>query len=113
MKARSCALCLSEISPSNEFRLQQRIHFFRQVEEAINKKSTHALVDSMAKMLLKGEDRKSSKSIGNDESKVGLFIDWLQMLDPELVECSSDVRLRLLFLRMDKHSKAAATKHLR
>jgi hypothetical protein len=67
----------------------------------------------MAKLLLKGEDRKSSKSTENSESKVGLLIDWLQMLDPELVQASSDIRLRLLFSKMDKQTSAAATKHLR
>jgi hypothetical protein len=39
----------------------------------------------MAKLLLKGESGKSTKD-GGEESKVGLLIDWLQKLDPELVQ---------------------------
>ena len=80
------------------------------VEEAISRKSTKTLVDSMAKMLLKGDEKKSARSTGNDESKVGLLIDWLQMLDPELVQATLENRLGLLFAQMDKQTSNAATK---
>jgi hypothetical protein len=63
----------------------------------------------MAKLLLKGE-----KDSDDKESKVGLLIDWLQMLDPELVQASSDIRLSLLFSQIDKQSAAGAvSKHSR
>ncbi len=73
----------------------------------------------MAKLLLKGEGMTSSATNGSTkiddkESTVGLLIDWLQMLDPELVQASSDIRLSLLFSQIDKHmSGGVVSKHSR
>ncbi len=86
------------------------------MEDAINQKSTKTLVDSMAKLLLKGEGMTTNGSTKSDEkeSKVGLLIDWLQMLDPELVQASSDIRLSLLFSQIDKQmSGGVVSKHSR
>lgn len=78
----------------------------KQVDDAVQKKSTKALIDSMAKNLIKGETRKSSKAFDDKESRVGLLIDWLQLLDPALTQASPDVRHNLLFSRAVKHGFA-------
>jgi len=72
----------------------------------VQKKSTKVLIDSMAKGLIKGENRKPSKMFDSKESRVGLLIDWLQLLDPGLTQTSPDVRHSLLFSKAIKHGFA-------
>ena len=64
-----------------------------QVENALKRKQTKNLVESLAKMLLNEEkgDRKS-----------GILMDWLQVIDPELTQASPDVKQRLMFSKGGK-----------
>ncbi len=59
------------------------------VEDALKKRDTKPLVDSMARMLI------SEKKSSNREA--GLLIDWLQTLDPELKQLNPSLRQQVLF----------------
>ena len=58
----------------------------RQVNEALRKKNTKTLVESMAQMLL------SEKNNGQNN---GIIIDWLEKIDPELKELKIDVKQKV------------------
>ena len=61
-----------------------------QVENALKKKETKPLIESMAHMLIK--DAKDANKNGS-----GLIIDWLQKIDPELQGLTKKLRQELLF----------------
>ena len=94
------------------------------VDEALKKKSTRPLVNAMSKMLL--EEENLAKAEGNSseakkakvakdgkgggaaaaaalrnrvKTKAGLLVDWLESLDPELVQTSPELQQKLLFSR--------------
>ena len=55
------------------------------MENALKKKETEPLIESMANMLI------------NKKANRGLVSDWLQRMDPELTGLNPDLRHRLLF----------------
>ena len=73
-----------------------------QIENALKKKQTKPLVESMSKMLL-SEKEASSGGAGNAKPKVvnksGLLMDWLHLLDPELSQANHEVKQKLLFAK--------------
>jgi integrator complex subunit 1 len=92
----------------------------RLVEEALKKKSTRPLVNAMSKMLLEeeklqvavkiepteGKRIKKEKQAANGslvdvrsdvKTKAGLLVDWLESLDPELVQATPELQQKLLF----------------
>merc|ERR1719245_587693 len=92
------------------------------VEEALKKKSTRPLVNAMSKMLLEEENLAKPEG-GNSASeakkakvkvekgavesavrsrvktRAGVLVDWLESLDPELVQTSPELQQKLLFSR--------------
>ena len=60
-----------------------------QVENALKKKETKPLIESMAQMLIKEGKQNANKN--------GLIIDWLQKVDPELQGLTTKLRQDLLF----------------
>ncbi len=85
--------------------LERDIH--AKVEEALRKKNTRPLVNEMANLLLKEEDgeaatKRQASSLSSSvseaaASKAGLFVDWLEMLDPELIQLDQETKQQLLF----------------
>eukprot|EP00095_Tigriopus_kingsejongensis_P002565 maker-scaffold2547_size14626-snap-gene-0.4 protein:Tk02565 transcript:maker-scaffold2547_size14626-snap-gene-0.4-mRNA-1 annotation:"integrator complex subunit 1-like" len=91
-------------------------HVKHMVTNALKKRSTGPLVNSMSKLLLQEAQEKQQLELmerqgvkvepmdedgqGPDsgvKSKVGLLVDWLEMLDPELIQVSPEVQQQLLF----------------
>ena len=78
-------------------------HIKSMVEEALAKKDTSSVVAALSKMLLDEEKSKSKKTSSNSNfsaggvtfSKAGLFVDWLERLDPELIQLSPEVQQQL------------------
>ena len=73
---------------------------YAQIENALKKKATRPLVESMSKMLLNEEmSSDSSKDAKSAVKKSGLLMDWLHLLDPELSQANQDVKQKLLFAK--------------
>ena len=69
-----------------------------QVDEALKKKDTKPLVESMAKMLL--AQKLEKKPLATNQitpQNCGIIIDWLQKIDPELKDIDLKLRQKLLF----------------
>ncbi len=71
--------------------LEGEIH--AKVDEALRKRNTKPLVSEMASLLLSEEEGRMPAIA----SKAGLFVDWLEMLDPELFQLDEEVQQQLLF----------------
>ncbi len=80
------------------------------VEEALSKRSTDSLVGEMAQMLL--DEGKQQKTTAK---KAGLIVDWLEMLDPELIQLTPEVQQQLLFSKslLKVKEKDSIEKHRR
>ncbi len=106
-----------KVSSAHDFERQ----FHKLVDDALRKKSTRPLVNAMSKMLLEEENLQpatktepsESKKIkleradstnghavvvkNNVKAKAGLLVDWLESLDPEMVQVSDELQQKLLF----------------
>ena len=94
-----------ELQEKAKRNLESDLH--AKVEEALRKRSTKPLVGEMAAMLLSEEGKQDPS-----QSKVGLFVDWLEMMDPELYQLDEEVQQQLLFskclLRVSSGKKSVA-----
>ncbi len=89
----------SEQKHSVEYNMEKDVHV--KVAEALKKRSTRPLVNEMAGLLLaeEEEDLRKKTVVRSTTSKAGLFVDWLEMLDPEMIQLDEDVKQQLLFSR--------------
>ena len=85
---------------NDEEDFEESLHL--QIEQALKRKQTKPLVESMSKMLLNEDEEGDKKST---TTKSGLLMDWLHLLDPELIQASPDVKQKLLFAKGGKSRK--------
>lgn len=102
------------------------------VKNALKRRSTGPLVNSMSQLLLQEAKEKQQidlmerkgmkierelddKGLRESEakSKVGLLVDWLELLDPELIQVSPEIQQQLLFSKCLLKSSGVALRRER
>ncbi|XP_040574316.1 integrator complex subunit 1 [Lepeophtheirus salmonis] len=89
--------------PYEILRCSSRIHFEDSVSKLMSvalgdKEKVPELVEAMARLVLgKSQYSKDVKEVPDMDSKIGLLIDWLSILSPELIKSSPDLHRLLLF----------------